>query len=191
VTSAGGYTRRAAAYGSGPTVIIAHQSDETRCDVVPYATWLRDNRYQAVVVDLRGDWTGVLAATIKAMRDRGSTSVQLLGASMGGNVAMVVASQVTPPVSSVVSLGGERRLGPGYDADAAVAKSHVPLFIVTSENDGFLLGDEARQLFAESASKDKKSLILTGDLHGFAMLDGPDGARVRTAILGFLAAHAA
>jgi len=133
-------------YGSGPTVIIAHQSDQTRCDVVPYARWLRDHQYQAVVVDLGGDWTGVMSATIKATRDRGSRSVQLLGAAMGRNVSMIVASQVSPPVSSVVSLGGERRVGPEYDADAAVAKSHVPLFIVTSENDGYLLGPEARSL---------------------------------------------
>ncbi len=181
--------RHAAVYGSGPTVILAHQSDQTRCDMVPYARWLRDNHYQAVVVDLFGDWAGILAATIKAMRDRGSNSIQLLGGSKGGNVAMVVASQVSPPVSSVVSLGGERRLGPEYDADAAVAKSHVPLFIITSEQDGFLLGDEARDLIAESASTDKKSLILSGSLHGFGMLDGPDGPLVRQAILDFLAAH--
>jgi hypothetical protein len=190
VTSADGFTRRGAAYGSGPTVIISHQSDQTRCDVVSYALWLRDSHYQAVVVDLGGDWTGVLAATVKAMRDRGATSVQLLGASMGGCVAMIVGSQVSPAVSAVVSLGGERNLGGGYDADAAVARSHVPLFVVTSENDGYLTGDEARALIGESASKDKHSLILAGDLHGFAMLDGPDSHRVRQAVLDFLSAHA-
>src|SRR5215471_18638756 len=53
VTSADGYSRHAAVYGSGPAVIIAHQSDQTRCEVVPVATWLRDNQYAAVVVDLR------------------------------------------------------------------------------------------------------------------------------------------
>lgn len=190
VTSSAGYTRRAAVYGSGPAVVVAHQSDQKRCDLVPIAKWLSANGYAAVVVDLGGDWTGVLAATIKAMRDRGSQSVQLLGASMGGNVSMVVASQVSPPVSSVISLGGERRISPELDADAAVARSHVPLFIITSENDGFLLGAEARTLIAESASTDKKALILSGSLHGFAMLDGPDGSQVRQAILSFLAAHA-
>ena len=171
-------------------MILAHQSDQTRCDVVPYAQWLRDNHYRAVVVDLGGDWTGILAATVRAMRERGAASVQLLGASMGGCVSMIVGSQVAPPVSSVVSLGGERNLGGGLDADAAVARSHVPLFVVTSENDGYLTGDEARALIAESASKDKHSLILPGDLHGFAMLDGPDGQRVRQAILDFLTKHA-
>jgi esterase/lipase len=190
VTSADGYVRHAAVYGSGPVVVIAHQSDETRCDVVPVARWLRDNHYAAVVVDLRGDWTGVLAGTIATMRARGATSVQLLGASMGGNVAMIVGGQVTPPVASVVSLGGERSLGPGYDADAAVAHSHVPLFIVTSINDGYLLEGEARALIAESAATDKRSLILPGSLHGTAMLDGPDGAQVKAAILMWLAAHA-
>jgi len=190
VTSAAGYTRHAAEYGTGPVVVIAHQSDQSRCDVVGIARWLRDNHYAAVVVDLAGDWDGILAATVKAMRDRGSTSVQLLGASMGGNVAMIVASEVSPPVNSVVSLGGERRVQGGYDADKAVARSQVPLFIVTSEDDGLLTGDEARILLSESASTDKKTLILPGMLHGFAMLDGPDGAQVKQAILDFLAAHA-
>ena len=189
VTSADGYIRRAAVYGSGSAVVVlAHQSDQTRCDVVPVARWLYSNGYAAVVVDLGGDWTGVLAASVKAMRDRGATSVQLLGASMGGCVAMIVGSQVAPAVSSVVSLGGERKLGV-YDADAAVSRSHVPLFVVTSENDGYLTGDEARTLIKESASKDKQSLILAGDLHGFAMLDGPDGQRVKQAILDFLSKH--
>ena len=190
VTSADGYRRQAAVYGSGPAIVIAHQSGQSRCDVVPVARWLRDNHYAAMVVDLRGDWIGILTAAIAAMRGRGSTSVQLLGASMGGCVAMVVASKVAPPVSSVVSLGGERRLSPEFDADAAVARSHVPLFIVTSENDGFLSRAEADALIGESASTDKKSLILPGSLHGLAMLDGPDGMRVRKAVLQFLAAHA-
>lgn len=157
---------------------------------MPVARWLRDSHYAAVLVDLAGDWTGVLAATVQAMRDRGSRSVQLLGASMGGNVAMVVASQVNPPVSSVVSLGGERRLGPEYDADAALARSHVPLFVITSENDGYLLGSEARVLVGESAASDKKLLVLPGSLHGFAMLDGADGSSVKREILAWLAAHA-
>jgi esterase/lipase len=189
VTSADGYKRHAALYGSGPVVVIAHQSDQTRCDVVPVARWLSDNHYTAVVADLYGDWTGVLTAVIGAMRALGSSSVQLLGASMGGCDAMVVASKVVPPVNSVVSLGGERRLSPELDADAAVARSHVPLFVVTSKDDGFLSGDEADILIGESASTDKKALILPGSLHGFAMLDGPDGTTVRQAILQFLAAH--
>jgi dienelactone hydrolase len=190
VKSAGGYVRHAAVYGTGPTVIIAHQSDQTRCDVLPVARWLRDNGYRAVAADLYGDWVGILTAVIEAMRARGSASVQLLGASQGGCVAMVTASQVAPPVSSVVSLGGERRIKPDFDADTAVAHSHVPLFVVTSENDGFLSGGEARALIAESASKDKSALIIPGSLHGFAMLDGPDGPRVRQTILTFLSAHA-
>jgi dienelactone hydrolase len=169
--------------------VIAHQSDQSRCDVVDIARWLRDNHYAGVVVDLAGDWDGILAATVKAMRDRGSGSVQLLGASMGGTISMIVAAQVSPPVDSVVSLGGERRAQGGYDADAAVARSHVPLFVVTSEDDGFLNGDEARILISESASQDKKALIIPGMLHGFAMLDGPDAARVKQAILDFLSAH--
>ncbi len=190
VTSSAGYTRHAAIYGSGPAVVIAHQSDQTRCDVVPIAHWLSQNGYAAVVVDLGGDWTGLLAATVILVRERGSPSVQLLGASKGGCDAMVVGSQVNPPVSAVLSLGGERRLSAEFDADKAVAHSHVPLLIVTSENDGFLTGDEARLLMEESTSTDKKLLVLPGSLHGFAMLEGPDGSEVRQTILGFLAAHA-
>jgi len=190
VTSADGYTRRAASFGSGPAVVIAYQSDQSMCDVVPLARWLADSGYTGVVVDLSGDWTGVLAAAAGAMRDRGSPSVQLLGASKGGCAAMVAGSQITPPVDSVVSLGGERKLGGGLDADAAVAHSRVPLFVVTSANDGFLTGDEAAVLIRESAATDKKSLILEGSLHGVAMLDGADGQRVRAAILAWLAAHA-
>jgi len=190
VTSAAGYSRHAAIYGSGPAVVIAHQSDQTRCDVVPIARWLSANHYAAVVVDLGGDWTGLLAATAILVRERVGNSVQLLGASMGGCDAMVVGSQVNPPVSAVLSLGGERRVSPELDAYKAVANSHVPLLVVTSENDGFLTGDEARLLVKESASTDKKLLVLQGSLHGFAMLDGPDGSEVRQTILAFLAAHA-
>ncbi len=189
VTSPDGYMRHAAVYGSGPAVVIAHQSDETRCDVVPIATWLSRHGYAAVAVDLGGYWTGLLAATVTAMRQRGSKTVQLLGASMGGCDAMVVGSHLSPPVNAVLSLGGERRLSPELDADKAVAQSRVPLLIVTSENDGFLSGSEARLLMSESASTDKKLVVLPGTLHGFAMLDGPDGPQVKQSILDFLAAH--
>jgi len=191
VTSADGYVRHAAVYGSATkVVVIAHQSDQTRCDVVPIARWLRDSGYAAVAVDLAGDWLGVLSATVKEMRSRGATSIQLLGASKGGCAAMIAGADITPAVSAVVSIGGERNLGAGFNADAAVVRSHVPLLIITSEDDGYLLGPEARALLAESASKDKKALILPGTLHGFEMLDGPNAQQVKQAILAFLATHA-
>ena len=191
ITSPDGYVRHAAVYGSATkVVVIAHQSDQTRCDVVPIARWLRESGYAGVAVDLAGDWLGVLRAIVKEMRARGATSVQLLGASKGGCAAMIAGADITPAVSSVVSIGGERNLGGEFNADAAVARSHVPLFIVTSEDDGYLLGPEARILLAESASKDKKALILPGTQHGLELLDGPNAQQVKQAILAFLAAHA-
>jgi len=181
--------------GGGPAgVVLAPQSWQGLCGWLPFARQLGGSGFQAMAVDLpllplqNAAWDHFLAAAATYLRGRGATSVVLLGASLGGAASMVASANIVPAVDGVVSFSGERRVA-GLDADRAVTRSSVPLLIIASESDHYLNSHDARALYMESATADKELLILPGSNHGTAILDGPDGSRVRALVVGFLRSH--
>ncbi len=101
---------------------------------------------------------------------------------------MVAASETRPPVDGVVNLSGERNVS-GLDADRAVRRSAVPLFVIASDSDRYLNARDASALYSESATTDKQLRILRGSTHGTAILDGAEGPEVRQQIVGFVRSH--
>ena len=191
----GGTRLQGVVAGRGPAgVVLAPQSWQTLCGWLPFARQLGDLGFQAMAVDLpllplqNAAWDHFLAAAVTYLRGRGATSVVLLGASLGGAASMVASANIVPAVDGVVSFSGERRVA-GLDADRAVTRSSVPLLIIASESDYYLNSHDARALYTESAAADKQLLILPGSAHGTAILDGPDGSRVRALVVEFLRSH--
>src|SRR5262249_17557950 len=181
--------------GRGPAgVVLAHQSDQTLCDWLPFARQLGAKGFRAFPVDLpfrplqNAGWDRDLEAAVDYLRRAGAGSVVLIGASMGGAAAMVAATEISPPVDGVVNLSGERPVS-GLDADTAVWRSAVPLLIIASDSDRYLNAHDARALYAESAASEKQLRLLPGSAHGTAILDGPEGASTRDRIIGFLLSH--
>jgi predicted alpha/beta-hydrolase family hydrolase len=190
-------------FGRGTrSVILAHQggAPPNLCGWVPYARALAAAGYRVVVFDHRGfgssgrasHWRrsdrvdfDVLGA-IRTMRARGARSIVLGGASLGGAAVLAAAAQTTPAVDGVISFSSPR-FYVNVNALAAVQASRVPvLFLAQEDDDPF--DDDARALYAASASADKRLEITAGPEHGFRLLQN---SSTRAVVDAFLAGHSA
>jgi pimeloyl-ACP methyl ester carboxylesterase len=187
-------------FGKGTTaVILAHQSEGSLCDWLPYARRLAARGYFVFPIDFRGygfsqirtgraanRYAADLAAAVKAMRGLGKKKVVVVGASMGGIASLVAAANVTPPVDGVVSISGPARFR-GMDGVKTGPRLRVPVLYLAAEDDdnaGYDFSKDAEAMAAVTASADKRLEILPGLLHGIALMDG--SARARALVEEFL-----
>jgi alpha-beta hydrolase superfamily lysophospholipase len=190
-------------FGKGETaVILAHQSEGSLCDWLPYARRLAAQGYFAFPIDFRGHglsgiptrraanrYAADLAAAVKAVRKLGKRKVILVGASMGGLASLVAAANVSPAVQGVVSISGPARFR-GLDAVKTGPRLRVPVLYVAAEDDdnaGFDFSADAETLFGATAAVDKQLEVLPGGLHGIALMGG--SARARSLVESFLDAR--
>ena len=190
-------------FGKGTTaVILAHQSEGSLCDWVPYARRLASQGYFVFPVDFRGygfsqirtgaastRFAADLAAATKALRKLGKKKVFLVGASMGGIASLVAGANVTPAVAGVVSISSPARFR-GMDALKTAPRLRVPVLYLAAEGDdnaGYDFSQDAEALHAATASTDKRLDVLPGSLHGIGLIAG--SARAKAAVEGFLKGH--
>lgn len=190
-------------FGKGTTaVILAHQSDGSLCDWVPYARRLASLGYFAFPVDFRGygfsqvrtgaaayRFAGDLAAATKALRRLGKRKIFLVGASMGGIASLVAGVNVTPAVDGVVSVSAPARFR-GMDAVETAPRLRVPVLYVAAEGDdnaGYDFSQDAEAMHAATAAADKRLEVLPGALHGIGLVAG--SARAKAAVETFLKGH--
>ncbi len=152
----------------------------------------------AIAVDLRGSGksqtrTGPaslrraadVAAAAKVARRLGAQKVFLVGASMGGTIAVGAAGSIRPPVAGVVAVSSPSSW-PGVDAISVARRLQVPALYLAGDRDaGFV--DETRALYEATASSDKTLEILPSGEHGVALVR--TSARARAALEGFLSSH--
>ena len=108
-----------AVVGSGPVgAVLVHEYPGPMCGWWPYANYLSRHGVQALLFDLRcfglsscpaagrGHATTDVAAAMSELRRHGARRIAIVGASMGGAVAVVAAARLRP--AAVVDLSGER-----------------------------------------------------------------------------------
>jgi pimeloyl-ACP methyl ester carboxylesterase len=132
--TADGVTLNGAIAGTGPVgAVLIHEFPGPMCGWWPYAAYLSRHGVRALFFDLRcfgesecnggrGHATADVAAAVKALHKDGARSVALVGASMGGAIAVVAAAHLHP--AALVDLSGERdtaALTPGISANAGAA----------------------------------------------------------------------
>ena len=177
-----------AVVGSGPIgAVLIHEYPRDLCGWWPYARYLSRRGVRALAFDLRcfgdspcpsgrGHAVADVAGAMAELRRRGARRVALVGASMGGAIAVVAAAQLHP--AAVVDLSGERDttgLTPGIDADAAAAAHGVTapaLFAVAREDRYVPLGD-MRAVARRVRSSSTRMIVLPAAAgHGWDMLFG-------------------
>jgi pimeloyl-ACP methyl ester carboxylesterase len=190
-------------FGKGTTaVILAHQSEGSLCDWLPYARRLATRGYFVFPIDFRGygfsqlrtgraanRYAADLAAAVKAMRRLGKKKVILVGASMGGIASLVAAANVAPPVDGVVSISAPARFR-GLDAVKTAPRLRVPVLSVAAEDDdsaGYDFSADAEAIHAATAATDKRLELLPGALHGIALVGG--SPRAKSLVEEFLGAR--
>jgi len=170
LSAPGGAQVYAAVVGTGPTTAVFVQEFGTRglCGFWPYADWLAKSKgvrsvlfsqcgagvSQCPAGNAADQWLAVTTAAVSWARAQGAGQVTLVGASVGGVVALQVATSISPPVAAVVDLSGGRRWL-GLDSLAAARRLQVPA------------------LFAVAAGD---SLVSEGAGHGSELLGGVAGS---------------
>jgi pimeloyl-ACP methyl ester carboxylesterase len=198
--------------GSGPVgAVLIHQYPRDYCGWLPYSGYLSRHGVRALLFDLRcfgrspcpggrGHATTDVAAAMAELRRRGARRVALVGASMGGAIAVVAAARLHP--AAVVDLSGERDttgLTPGIDADAAAAAHGVtaPALFAVARGDRYVPVADMRAVARRARSATKRVIVLPAVAgHGWDLVFGtattwsPLAATVAAFIRRHAGAHA-
>jgi pimeloyl-ACP methyl ester carboxylesterase len=189
-------------FGRGKTaVVLVHQYGADLCQWAPYARRLAGLGYTAIAFDLRGfgraqpgpppvglQYDADVAAAVAEARREGATRVFVVGASIGGNAAIVAAARIRPRVAGVVSLSGPATFR--LDAVSAAKRLRVPaLYLAAEVDEGGIYATDARTMFRATPVADKAVEIVPGAAHGVALVSGP--GRARTLLERFVRTHAA
>jgi dienelactone hydrolase len=174
--------------GSGPHgVVLAHGSGGDLCSWLPYARQLAAAGLRVLAYDSRPYGLRVdldAAAAVEALRRTGSPRVVVGGSSLGAAGALIGSASLPLPPAAVVSLSAPASIGP-LRALPAVRRLHAPVFFAASAEDEPFASD-ARDLYAASASGERRLEILPGIAHGDRMLED---AAFSARVTAFIQAH--
>lgn len=183
----GGSTISVAVLGDGPrAAVFLHQtSGAGMCGFATYAVWAAKRGVRAILVDLCGwgqsrcegslneDWTAQVRIPVEWARAHGASSVTLVGASMGGALALGVGQKVG--ADAVVDLSGPSAWQGVPDAVPAARATSVPLLVAAAPSDAGIGVAQLREAVAVAPAKHKR-YISAPDGHGWSMLS--DGMAV-------------
>lgn len=174
-------------------VILLHMFPADQTAWYPFARDLQERGTSALTLDFRGYGASEgeqdpgeidhdVRAAIAFAHERGYDRIVLIGASMGGTAAIVVASE--QPVEGVAVLSAPSRMR-GLDADRTIALVTCPLTLIAAEGD--LTAMHALEGFEKRAELGADaSLVLPGVAHGTDLLESAQGDTVRERLFGFL-----
>lgn len=209
LTTLDGVELYAAVVGSGPRgVVLVHESGpQGLCGWWPYAVELSQHHPHVLLFNMRcyapsscpssgrSTYKSVadVAAAISALRQQGANTVALVGASLGGSVALVSATRL-PHVQALVDLSGDELSNPiggdGAPTTAAAAARHLSVrsLFAVARNDPYVSVGEVRSLLRHAPAKGKTLLVERASAgHGWAMLAGVSGwSQLATTVESFL-----
>jgi pimeloyl-ACP methyl ester carboxylesterase len=198
-----------AVVGSGPVgAVLIHEWPRDYCGWMPYAGYLSRHGVRALLFDLRcfgrsacpdggrGHAIADVAAAMAELRRRGARRVALVGASMGGAIAVVAAARLHP--AAVVDVSGEldtTALTPGIDANAGAAAHGVtaPALFAVARGDRYVSPADMRTVARRVRSATKRVIVRPASAgHGWDMLFGTttDWSRLAATIAAFIRRHA-
>ena len=203
-----GVTLAGALTGSGPVgAVLIHEYPLDYCGWLPYAGYLARHGVRALAFDLRcfgasacpdgrGHALTDVAAAVAELRRRGARNVALVGASMGGAIAVVAGARLHP--AAIVDLSGERDttgLTAGIDADAGAAARDVtaPALFAVARGDRYVTPADMRTLARRARSPVKRVIVLPAVAgHGWAMLPGTtsEWSPLAATVAAFIRRHA-
>jgi pimeloyl-ACP methyl ester carboxylesterase len=179
----------------GPGIVFAHTYRADQRSWTAFAVEMANAGFRTLTFDFRGyGESGGDRDVAAADRDmegayrfllgRKIRPVFLVGASMGGTAALIVAARV--PVAGVATLSAPVAFQ-GLDAAPALPKLTSRKLFLAAASDA-PAADAAKQL-ATQAPDPKSIQLLPGAAHGTALLDDPEAAAtVKQALRAFLTA---
>src|SRR5438445_4764959 len=196
--------------GKGPRgIVLLHEYPSEYCGWWPYAVSMAKQGYHVMLFDfrcygdstcpraLRGRYLDDTEAAVANLRSAGAKQVALIGASLGGVVALMAGPVFRSPVDVGGSVSGEPALiyvggTPPLDATVAVPHLVIPTLYLVSKGDTTVSVEETQQLYRATKTGAKEIRIFeSGFAHGWNMFFGPDPARTPPGkvVLAFLARY--
>lgn len=181
--------------GSKHAVIFAHMFPADMDAWAPYAQRLSRKGYLTMVFNFRGygnsdgekDIAHIdldLEAAVREAHAMRAASVSIVGASMGGTAAIMVAARAS--VAAIVTLSSPEEFE-GLDARPVADHIGAHSLFVAAEGDGDA-ADSARALLARAPEPKQLEIIEGTDRHGSDLVYDPKvGSRVQSLIESFLA----
>ncbi len=174
-------------------VILLHMFPADQTAWRPFARRLQLRGVSALTLDFRGYGASEgeqdpgeidhdVRAVIAFARERGYSRIVLVGASMGGTAAIVVAAEEAVDGVAVLSAPSRMR---GLDAKSTIAAVRAPLTLIAASGD--LAAMNALEGFAARAGLGEDArLVVEGGAHGTDLLGSAHGDAVRGRLLAFL-----
>ena len=190
--SADGVTLSGRVFGGGTRgVVLAHMYPTDQSSWYATAAELARDGFLVLTFDFRGYGTSTgtkqidridedLHAALVEIRTLGAEKVGLVGASMGGTAALIVAA--ADPVDTVVTLSAPVEFQ-GLSAREAVTRVRPPKLFMAAEGDEGAQG--ARDLY-RAAPEPREMELFPGTAHGTDLLSGAGSDRVRARLFAFL-----
>lgn len=189
-TSDGG-TLAGAVLGTGEHVaVFLHQSNGTMCGWAPFAAYAAEHGVRAVLVDFCGygastcpgfDGLAQVKAVVDWVRANGGTTVTLVGASLGGSVALGTGMAVG--ADAIIDLSGPVNRGGVPPATEAAPGVTVPLLIAAAASDNDTSAKSLEQAVSSSPSAHKVFVSVPAG-HGWDLVTDPPGLSQQVSALG-------
>jgi len=177
-------------YGDDGTtaIVCSHELRGTKADWSDSAPWFAARGFMVLAYDFRGygDSQGLynlgkidqdLLAAIAFVHSHGAKKVILLGASMGADISLIVASET--PVAGVITLSPEYLFGL---SDQEIKAISAPKLFVNSEGDDY--ASDTKQMF-QNARQPKELHLYSGSAHGVVIFETDDGQDLIARIIAF------
>lgn len=196
-TTADGLRLSGTIYGSGTTgVALAHQTDGTQNTWRGFAQQLAAHGYMALAFDFRGRGLSAgpadtakedvdLRAAVALLRAQGAKRIALMGASLGGAIALRVAA--TEAVAAVATLSAVAWWPSQPVTDDLLRAMCTPKFFLNSETDP---DAEGTQHMYDVAAQPKQIQMYPGRAHGVGMFSADYSPDLIQRLLTFMDTYA-
>jgi dienelactone hydrolase len=201
LTNGAGLSIAAVDLGTGSSaVVLAHQSDGSLCEWLPYGESLAAKGFRVLAFDFAGSgsssmpkqktYVDDLRTAVTYLRGQGVTRVVIMGASMGATMSVVAAAAIIPPVDGVIALSSPLSFD-GVNAEKAAPSLKTPSLYIASETDGDY-ASYAKSIESATPVEFRELVIVPGAQHGIRLLDADvqSTSLVHTAVELFLIEHA-
>ncbi len=181
-------------------VVLAHQSDGSLCEWLPYGEQLAAQGYRVLAFDFVGSGSSSMPkqktyvedvrTAVTYLREQGVGKVVIIGASMGATMSIVAGAAIAPPVDGVVALSTPVAFD-GVNAQRAAPSLKSPVLYVAGDTDGDY-ASYAKDVYDATPAELRQLVVVSAPQHGIRLMDSEVQAtfKVRTAVLQFLYLHA-
>jgi predicted alpha/beta-hydrolase family hydrolase len=201
LTNGAGLSIAAVDLGSGPTaVVLAHQSDGSLCEWMPYGETLAAKGYRVLAFDFAGSGSSSMPkqktyvedirTAVVYLREQGVKTIVIIGASMGATMSVVAGAAILPPVDGLVAVSPPLTFD-GVNAEKAAPSLRTPTLYIAGDTDGDF-ATYSRAIYNGTPGDLRDILIVKAQQHGLRLFDAETQAtlEVRNAVESFLSVHA-